>query len=70
MNCALAYFVALSIARRAGLIDWLLDTPLARWVRLRDLLPEEDMVDAGWERWEQRRKLRRRDLTSSTKKKL
>lgn len=66
--CAVAYFVLLSVARRLGLIDWILDTSFARWVRLRDLLPDEDMEDAGWERFEQRRELRRRKRQVSKKR--
>ncbi|KAK0775823.1 hypothetical protein LTR59_014410 [Friedmanniomyces endolithicus] len=37
-------------------VDEALDTSLARWLRLRDLVVNEDLVDAGWERWELRRK--------------
>ena len=54
--CAMAWFIATDLARRYGLVDWLLEQPLARWVRLRDLVVNEDLVDAGWERWERRRR--------------
>jgi len=27
-----------------------------KWLRMRDLLVNEDMVDAGWERWELRKR--------------
>lgn len=54
--CAIAWFILTGLARRHGLVDWLLDLPLARWMRLRDLVVNEDLVDAGWERWELRRR--------------
>ena len=38
-----------------GLVDGLLEIPPARWLRLKDLVIGEDLVDAGWERWELRR---------------
>ena len=56
MACAVAWFVVTSAARRYGLVDWMLDLPPARWSRLRDLVVNEDLVDAGWERWELRKR--------------
>ncbi|KAK3069901.1 hypothetical protein LTR53_011411 [Teratosphaeriaceae sp. CCFEE 6253] len=56
MTCAAAWFVVVSTARHFGWVDWALDTPIARWLRLRDLVVNEDLVDAGWERWDLRRK--------------
>ena len=53
--CAVAWFAITGLARRFGVVDWFLDLPLARWARLRDLVVNEDLVDAGWERWEKRR---------------
>ena len=57
-SCAIGWFVVISLTRHYGLVDALLETPLARWVRLRDLVIHEDLVDAGWERWESRRRRR------------
>jgi dolichyldiphosphatase len=54
--CALVWFVVTGSARKHGLVDRLLDHQLARWARLRDLVVNEDLVDAGWERWEKRRR--------------
>ena len=54
--CGVAWFVVTGLARKHGLVDWLLDHPLARWARLRDLVVNEDLVDAGWERWQNRRR--------------
>lgn len=59
--CAIGWFVFTSLARKYGLIDWLLDTPWARWARLRDLVVNEDLVDAGFERWVKRRQKRSDD---------
>ncbi|KAK5719019.1 hypothetical protein LTR17_015444 [Elasticomyces elasticus] len=53
--CAVGWFAVISAARHWRLIDQALGTPLARWLRLRDLVVNEDLVDAGWERWELRR---------------
>lgn len=53
--CGVGWFVVTSVARRYGVVDALLETPVARWLRLRDLVVNEDLVDAGWERWETRR---------------
>ena len=52
---AVCWFVATGILRRSGLLAWALGTPLARAFRLRDLVVEEDMCQAGWEKWEERR---------------
>lgn len=54
--CAVAWFIVTGWARKHGWVDSLLDQPLARWARFRDLVVNEDLVDAGWERWEKRRK--------------
>jgi dolichyldiphosphatase len=56
--CGVGWFVATSIARQYGLVEMLLELPVARWVRLRDLVVDEDLVDAGWERWETRKRRR------------
>jgi dolichyldiphosphatase len=55
--------VATSIGRHYGVIDYLLDFSPVRWLRMRDLLVNEDLVDAGWERWETKR-LRVRELSA------
>ncbi|KAJ4987554.1 PAP2 superfamily protein [Stagonosporopsis vannaccii] len=53
---ALAWFAFTTYLRRAGWIDWALSTWLARAFRVRDLVIQEDLVDSGWARWEERRK--------------
>lgn len=53
---ALAWFAFTTYLRRAGWIEWALDTWLLRVLRVRDLVIQEDLVDSGWARWEDRRK--------------
>lgn len=57
-GCAVAWFIATGLARHIGVFDWLLELAPLRWLRMRDLLLNEDLVDAGWERWELRRQRR------------
>lgn len=52
---AVGWFLAVAIMRRTGWLDWALNNPLARALRIRDLLVEEDPAQAGWEKWEERR---------------
>lgn len=52
---ALGWFLATYILRRTGVLAWALGQPPARWLRLRDLVVEEDPCQAGWEKWEARR---------------
>ncbi|EUC33664.1 hypothetical protein COCCADRAFT_4789 [Bipolaris zeicola 26-R-13] len=53
---ALVWFAFTTYLRRAGWIEWALDTWLLRVLRVRDLVIQEDLVDSGWARWEDRRK--------------
>ncbi|KLO79937.1 CAX4 protein [Fusarium fujikuroi] len=52
---ALGWFIIVAAVRQTGWLKWTLDTPLARAFRVRDLVIEEDMCQAGWEKWEKRR---------------
>jgi dolichyldiphosphatase len=54
---AVLWFLATAIIRRFEVLEWGLDTPLARLFRIRDLVVEEDLCQAGWEKWEERRSL-------------
>jgi len=56
--CAVGWFIVTSIARHYGVIDWLLDLGIAKYCRMRDLVVHEDLVDAGWERWQVRKQKR------------
>ncbi|KAF4452004.1 hypothetical protein F53441_5077 [Fusarium austroafricanum] len=52
---AIGWFVIVAVVRKTGWLSWALETSLARAFRVRDLVVEEDMCQAGWERWEERR---------------
>jgi dolichyldiphosphatase len=53
---AIAWFSVTTLLRRQGWVEWAIDTRAARMLRMRDLVVEEDLAEAGWERWEVRRK--------------
>ncbi|KAK7539985.1 DOLPP1 protein [Phyllosticta citribraziliensis] len=55
---AVVWFGFTTLLRRSGWVHWGLDHPLARVFRLRDLVIEEDLLDAGWARWEDKRRKR------------
>lgn len=50
-----AWFAVTYLMRKTGMLAWLLELPVARWLRIRDLVVEEDLCQAGWEKWEERR---------------
>lgn len=53
--CAVAWYAATAVARSAGLLAWALESPFARGLRVRDLVVSEDLCQAGWEKWEDRK---------------
>ena len=65
---AVAWFLFTVLLRKYGWIEWALEMPLARFLRMRDLTVTEDLADAGWGRWESRRKARRGIENGSLKK--
>ncbi|KAK4178397.1 putative dolichyldiphosphatase [Triangularia setosa] len=54
---AVAWFAVTYMMRETGLLAWALEFPVVRWLRIRDLVVEEDLCQAGWEKWEERRVL-------------
>jgi dolichyldiphosphatase len=52
---ALGWFGATAIARQTGLVQWALDLYVVRLFRVRDLVVEEDLSQAGWEKWESKK---------------
>lgn len=56
---AVVWFAATEWARRAGWVEWLLEWDIVRQARIRDLLCEEDLVELGWQVWEDKRRRRR-----------
>ncbi|KAI0525569.1 PAP2-domain-containing protein [Xylaria bambusicola] len=49
---AIAWFITTSILRQTGWVSWGMETPIAKWLRVRDLVVEEDLCQAGWEKWD------------------
>lgn len=56
--CAIGWFIVTTYLRHAGWLDWALDMSIPKYFRMRDLVVNEDLVDAGWERWQTRRQKR------------
>jgi dolichyldiphosphatase len=50
-----SWFLVTMVVRQIGLVAWALDQPLVRLFRMRDLVVEEDLCQAGWEKWEGKR---------------
>lgn len=57
-GCAVVWFAVTYALRETGLLALALDFPVVRWFRIRDLVVEEDLCQAGWEKWEDRRLVR------------
>ncbi len=53
---AIVWFVCTTIVRQSGLLRWGLDLDITRLFRVRDLVVEEDMCQAGWEKWEEKKR--------------
>lgn len=62
---ALAWYAVTAVVRQTGLLAWALESPVARALRVRDLVVSEDLSQAGWEKWEDRKA----DVVESSKKK-
>lgn len=60
---ALVWFVATEFLRRTGWLAWGLELPPAKMLRIRDLVVEEDMCQAGWEKWEEKK--RKKEIKTS-----
>ena len=65
--CGLAWFRFTDGIRRSGfLVNWLLETPVAKFFRIRDLVVRDNLVEAEWGRWRdlvalERESLRKRE---------
>jgi dolichyldiphosphatase len=66
---AVVWFVFTTFLHRCGIIGWTLETKLSRKLRIRDLITTEDIQDAGWGRWESRRKAKRDGVANGLSKK-
>lgn len=49
---AVGWFVFTGILRQTGWLAWAIETPVAKWLRMRDLVIEEDLSQSGWEKWD------------------
>jgi dolichyldiphosphatase len=52
---AVSWFLVTTIVRKIGLLEWILEQYPTRLFRMRDLVVEEDLCQAGWEKWENKR---------------
>jgi len=52
---AVSWFLLTTIVRQIGLLNWILDQYPTRLFRMRDLVVEEDLCQAGWEKWESKK---------------
>ena len=65
--CAIGWFMVTSYLRHVGWTDWALDFGICKYFRVRDLLVNEDLVDAGWERWQSKKQKRAGNVGSAKK---
>lgn len=65
---AVVWYVAVGVARSGGWLTWALEIPLARAMRMRDLLVEEDPCQAGWEKWEEKKRTKTKTAGGSKAK--
>lgn len=63
---AVGWYAITEMTRRAGLLEWALYTRVARELRVRDLVVEEDLAAPGWERWERKRSKEASNTTNDT----
>ncbi|KAI9650039.1 hypothetical protein NHQ30_000052 [Ciborinia camelliae] len=65
---AVAWFVITTVVRKSGLLRWILGLPVTRLFRMRDLVVEEDLCQAGWEKWEVKNESLRPSVNGKEKK--
>jgi dolichyldiphosphatase len=65
---SVVWYSFISYLRTSGWIEWALELSLSRALRIRDLVVSEDLTEAGWQRWEAQRKLKRRDNSHLSRK--
>ncbi|XMA07950.1 hypothetical protein WAI453_000741 [Rhynchosporium graminicola] len=52
---AIGWFAITTVVRQSGLLEWILEQYPLRLFRMKDLVVEEDLCQAGWEKWESKR---------------
>lgn len=60
---AIVWFVVVGVVRQIGLLDWALELPIVRALRVRDLAVTEDITQAGWDKWEAKRAATKKNKT-------
>lgn len=65
---SILWFLFVSCLRSYGWVDWALDLSLAQELRLRDLVVSEDLAEAGWQRFQVQRKLKRQADSHASRK--
>lgn len=60
---AVVWFVVVGVVRQIGLLSWALELPIVRILRVRDLAVEEDITQAGWDKWEAKRAAAKKNKT-------
>jgi dolichyldiphosphatase len=65
---AVSYYIVTGWARSSGLVDYFLERPEIRWLRVRDLVIQEEIADAGWREWENKRANARKKKSKAAKK--
>ncbi|KAF3770860.1 putative dolichyldiphosphatase [Cryphonectria parasitica EP155] len=65
---AVAWYAVTHVVREVGLLSWALESPVARGLRVRDLVVSEDLSQAGWEKWEDRKLVAGQSWSSRKKK--
>ena len=65
---AVAWFLFTTWLRRSTWLLYFLDTEVSRLFRIKDLVVEEDLVVAGWLRWEEKRLKRNSHIEPNVKK--
>ncbi|RAH66294.1 phosphatase PAP2 family protein [Aspergillus aculeatinus CBS 121060] len=68
-SCALAWFFVTRQIRVLGWVDWVLDLEVSKFFRLRDLVVNEDLVEAGWRHSEAKRAPKRKGNSERRSKK-
>lgn len=67
---AVGWFIIVAVFRQTGWLSWILDTAPARALRIRDLVVEEDISQAGWEKWKTKKVSFEKVTRSATKSKV
>ncbi|KAL4803299.1 hypothetical protein BDV18DRAFT_145596 [Aspergillus unguis] len=65
---AVVWFIFTGLLRSYGWIDWALDHSVTRYLRIRDLVVSEDLAEAGWQRFDMKRRIKRSEAAGRSSK--